>query len=774
MVNQQRLRLHISLLAVLLPIVLAPQNAAAVSPLFSRGYSVIPEPQQVVFKGGDFEFGNGWRLEVGPGVAADDVAIDSLKDGLLDRYGIRPENAGSGRSIVLSIQPGAVPIGHSTDKNHGAIEQQAYKLELASAGIRITANAPAGLFYGVETLVQLVKPAEGKLWLPAAQITDWPDLEQRNLYWDDNHHLDHIDVLKKALRQAAFYKINGFVIKLNGHFEYASAPALVEPYALSPGQLQNLTNYGLRYHVQLIPYLDAPAHISFILKHPEYAALREFPDSNYELCTTNPDSYKLLDGMYQDLLDANRGVKYFVLSTDEPYYVGLADSSQCHSARLAKQLGSVGKVLAAFLDKAAGYLHDRGRTVIFWGEDPLVPGDIPSLPDYLVNGEIYGPAFDRAFKARGIRQMVFTSLEGAEPLFPNYYALPLSRRYNPVPIDTRLKSMFRLISYDSSRQNSDLMGVFIAGWGDEGLHPETFWLGYAAGPAWGWHPGSPTPAEVESSFFKSFYGSGATDMARLYQLMATQAEFWASSWDREPSSVRKPIFGNSYGIFKVRQPAHDQTLPLPAVPEGEYLRLPYNWGMENARRVHMAGESMPEVDELIDLLHTNLRSVQFQRYNLQVFLSIARLYRQNLEMLSEIGKIDAALQTAQSAAAHAQSGPAVKALDRALDFAQQIKTERNRALQNAIGIWLESWDPRVSQANGRRYLNAIDDVKDHLPGRTVDMSYLVYRELILPFGHWFDQVEAERNRYAEAHHMPLRSDKLDWQDTRRVEEQVVP
>ncbi|HZT68259.1 MAG TPA: hypothetical protein VFC10_00735 [Terriglobia bacterium] len=62
------------------------------------------------------------------------------------------------------------------------------------------------------------------------------------------------------------------------------------------------------------------------MKHPEYNMLREFPQNNYELCTTNPDSYKLLDGTYQGRIGANKGVKYFVLSTDEPYYVGLADN----------------------------------------------------------------------------------------------------------------------------------------------------------------------------------------------------------------------------------------------------------------------------------------------------------------------------------------------------------------------------------------------------------------------------------------------------------------
>ncbi len=580
------------------------------------------------------------------------MAVESLKEGLDTRHGIALETRGRGKAIELEMQPGSVEIGQAADKDKQALEEQAYRLELAGSGIKITANAPTGLFYGVETLVQLVKHAEGKRWLPEATITDWPDLEQRNIYWDDNHHLDRMDVLKQALRQAAFYKINGFVIKLNDHFEYQSAPALVNPYALTPAQLQELTDYGLKYHVQLIPYLDAPAHIAFILKHPEYAKLREYPDSNYELCTTNPDSYKLLEGMYNDLLEANKGVKYFVLSTDEAYYVGMADNAQCNEGQLAKKLGSVGKVEAQFLDKAAGYLHEHGRTVVFWGEYPLVPGDIPSLPSYLVNGEVYGPEFDRAFKAHGIKQMIFVSSQsGPNPLFPTYYVLPQSALLNPLRGGATLDTIFTHISFSSARENADLIGVFNAGWGDEGLHPETFWLGYATGTSWGWHPGSPDPAVARDNFYHLFYGQGGQDIGRLYQLMSTQAEFWNSSWDREPSSARTPIFGSSYAIFNPPHPAHDQVLPLPPVPQGKYLRLGYDWSQANARRVKMAEDAMPANDELLDLLHKNLRSVQFQQYNLQVYLSIAGLYRQNLEMIREMGEVDGALKRAQEAAA---------------------------------------------------------------------------------------------------------------------------
>ena len=316
--------------------------------------------------GDDFAFSDGWQVVLGRGVPAENVAVESLVEDLASRYQLKVTVGGSKIPrpglIRLEIAADSVSIGEATDCNKAALAEQAYRVVLKPQSISITANAAPGLFYGVQTLLQLVRRQGGRYGLPQGEIVDWPDLELRVIYWDDAHHLDHLDVLKRAIRQAAFFKINGFAIKLEGHFQYRSAAPIVEPYALTPAEIQELTDYGLRYHVQVIPYLDAPAHVAFILKQPEYEKLREFQQSNYEFCVTNPDIYKLYYGMFQDLLDANRGGNYFVLSTDEPYYVGMAKNEQCSEADRAKELGSVGKLLAEFLTKTAGYLHERGRT----------------------------------------------------------------------------------------------------------------------------------------------------------------------------------------------------------------------------------------------------------------------------------------------------------------------------------------------------------------------------------------------------------------------------
>ena len=756
-------------------------HAATTSPLFARGYTLIPEPQKVTLNGKDFELAGAWRLDLGPGVKADDVAATSLREGFEERYHFAlVEGKGKVAGVVnLGIDPNAVKVGEARDRDKAALAEQAYRLKLAPGEISLTGNTVTGLFYGAQTLVQLVKAGGGKLWLPEGEIVDWPDLELRAIYWDDAHHLERPGVLKAAVRQAAFYKINGFSIKLEGHFQYQHAAPIVEPQAMTPAELQDLTDYARAYHVELIPYLDGPAHDAFILKHPEFEALREYPESNYEFCSTNPETYKLFDGMFDDLLAATQGGKYFLLSTDEPYYVGLAKNAQCNEADRAKELGSVGKLLAEFVTKTAGYLHDHGRQVIFWGEYPLVPADIETLPDYLINGEVYGPKFDPVFKAHGIRQMIYTSTEGEEQLFPEYYPLPSTERLHPRPAGAgRVEEMLDQVSFtslenlSSTRPDSaqahqaDLMGTFIAGWADPGLHPETFWLGYATGPAAAWHQGSTGSAKLMSSFYHLFYGQGCTDPGRLYQLMSEQAQFWTDSWETGPSGARTPIFGNSYGVFNPPRPAHDQYLPLLPVPEPGVLRLPYDWNLENQKRMELAGKYLAQNDELLNLLTTNLAQIQLNRYNLEVSLSIAHLYRQNLIMLRDLGRIVEALASAQASAGRGQAERAVASIDRALAIAENIRQYRNQALQDATATWYKSWLPRVAEANGRKFLDKVDDVKDHQPVRTVDMSYLVYRELLYPLGEWADQVIAARNRYAQTHNLPMSHDKLNWVDTK--------
>jgi hexosaminidase len=318
------------------------------------------------------------------------------------------------------------------------------------------------------------------------------------------------------------------------------------------------------------------------------------------------------------------------------------------------------------------------------------------------------------------------------------------------------------------------VGAGVYAWGDLGPHPETFWLGYAVGASAAWHPASPDPHELTHSFYRLFYGAGATQMGRLYQLMSTQAQFWGSSWDSKPGGPL--VFGYSYGVGPFTP--HTSTLPLPSVPAPDYLHLAQNWLPENARRIELASKFLGENDELMNLLYTNLASVQFNRHNLEVYLSIAQLFRQNLLMFKALEEISSHLDKAQEQGAKLHYADAVAALDQALDVATRIRDVRNQALHETTTTWYQTWYPRVREANGRHVARAPQnfvDTKstDGALRRQDGLVYLIEREFSLPFGDWVNQVQDARNHYAADHKLPAREGKFDWQDTTTLHSQPV-
>src|SRR5579863_2247841 len=148
-------------------------QAETVSPFYARGYTVMPEPQVVKLRPSDFVFGPDWRMEV-QGIAPNDVAIETVKEELEHRFRLKLSERGRAGVLRLTMAPNSISPGEAQDRNRKALAEQAYKIDLSREAVTITANAPAGLFYGVVTLVQMLKPSDGVLMLPEGHIEDWP------------------------------------------------------------------------------------------------------------------------------------------------------------------------------------------------------------------------------------------------------------------------------------------------------------------------------------------------------------------------------------------------------------------------------------------------------------------------------------------------------------------------------------------------------------------------------------------------------------------------
>ena len=217
------------------------------------------------------------------------------------------------------------------------------------------------------------------------------------------------------------------------------------------------------------------------------------------------------------------------------------------------------------MTKAAGFLHDQGRTVLFWGEYPLKVEDIPSLPSYLINAEVYGPEFDQAFRKRGIRQMIFTYTQADEQLFPNYYLLPGADQVNYAgtsqadeahfrPPRDRIAQMYQRNFLLGSAPNCGLDGCGRLCLGRFGAAPGNVLAGVCHQRGMDLAPRfARARSRRRAASTGSITAASADSMDRIYQLMSLQAQFWESSWEWGPSAARSIFSGTPTPFFRGRR-----------------------------------------------------------------------------------------------------------------------------------------------------------------------------------------------------------------------------
>ncbi len=220
----------------------------------------------------------GWVYETA--LPAQHIAIRSLLADLRDMHGLSLRPAGSAKTdaLVLTVREGAVKSGAKPE-----LDRQAYRFTAAPHRVVIEGNSDQGLFYGVQTFLQLLRPdGKGSCMLPAGIIEDWPSFDLRFLHWDTKHHQDRIDTLKRYLDWSARFKVNMIGFELEDKFEYPSHPIIGAPGAYTTAELQEIVNYGRERFIQVVPQIQSPAHMTFVLKHPEFADLRA-DGNNYQL-----------------------------------------------------------------------------------------------------------------------------------------------------------------------------------------------------------------------------------------------------------------------------------------------------------------------------------------------------------------------------------------------------------------------------------------------------------------------------------------------------------
>ena len=720
--------------------------------LFRNGYSVLPTPRTVELGTGEIEFNSAWSVDAA-GLEKNHIALRTLANDLEKFYGLTLAETGKQR-IRLAVKAGAVELPEGSDEG---LLGQAYLLKLSPSLIEITGNSDAGLFYGVQTLLQLVKSGPGSaLLLPVATIRDWPSLQLRFLHWDTKHHQDRMETLKRYLDWSARFKVNMIGFELEDKFEYPSHPIIGAPGAFTTEQLQEIVDYGLERFIQVVPNIQSPAHLAYVLKHDQFAHLRA-DGNNYQACLCDEESYELIFSMYQDVINATQGVDYFHVSTDELYYAGICDKCEPEYNPENRSLKWV-----EFAKRAHEFLAGKERRMLAWVEWPLMPEHISLLPPDIIDGVLGGnQAFIDAEAEIGLRQLVYTSMQGSEFLIPNYWGAQggdfRSRQ-------GRLWSAYRALTPDIG----DPIGVFGAAWGDSGLHNETFWLGWSAVAQYGWTHRTPEVEQHVVEFIEEYYGPGSAGILEIYQGIQKQSRFFQSSWDRVVSRTRDSGYGNSYGpgVGIIRR---DETLPQPALPQLPGLEIvPVYHSGRYGDLVEEARQLLSENQSLTQKIFSALHRVQRNRYNLEVLLSLAQLTRHHNQLIIAMHEMESNLMAAASAARTynpnrdpQEARRAVQSLLSAYRLASSVVEDRKLTFAALEAIWEKSRYPKGQSVGGRDFVHILDDTKDHWADRRADLSYMIAPEESIDLEGWANQVAEILKDYAGSHGVDIESIVLE-------------
>ncbi|MEO8763279.1 MAG: beta-N-acetylhexosaminidase [Ginsengibacter sp.] len=697
---------------------LMPKNCLATA-LADSGIYVIPYPQKVVIGGDNFNFKNSITivLDKNHSVADEFTANELIRD-LKNEWNTDAviANKAGGFSIILRRQ-----------KNSSIPGKQSYELSVDREQVIISAPGEDGLFYGTQTLLQLIqKNGEGHKVI-GMKITDWPDIAERAVHYDTKHHQDKIEYVRNFIKELARYKINILVWEWEDKFAYPSHPEIAAPGAFTPKEIQGLTDYARMYHIQLAPLVQGLGHVSFILKWPQFAAFREIPASNFEFCPLKEGSYNLLFDLWKDAMDATKGSEYIHIGSDETYELGMCDACKAK----ANEIGKKG-LYHLFSDKAAKYILSKGRKPMIWEtamgwqkegadeKEKIMPNKGLVLTEDM--GEI---GVDKVKKAKSLGYKVFfyDPNPGIEPLF-----LPYTYREN----DDRKKEpgcLERSYNALTAAANSGVFdGMIRTSWDDAGLHNQVWMLCFLTSAEFSWNGHAPGLNEFKETFFRNYYGPDAVKMDELFNLLNESAYYY---WDTFERKVWH--FGD---VGKTH---------LPDLPRGDALEYDPYWNKQYKEMIDRSVLELQKMDSALAIIKTNKTLNTTHPYDFEIFESIADLVHHTCQTYIDLSNLEYAIRKAHQFT-FVNRDSAYNSMEDATKIVEHNLTERAQVYNELVTTWEKTRLPKGMSTPDKKYFFQQDRTR-HLANRRPDMSYLINDEQDLDLEGYLEKLKAYMEKY---------------------------
>jgi hypothetical protein len=369
---------------------------------------------------------------------------------------------------------------------------EGYRLQIGSRGVSVIGADAAGLFYGVCTLLQLIRlhapeSGTGSVTLPWLRVTDWPDFRHRGVMLDvSRDKVPTMATLRELVDLFAGWKINQLQLYVEHTFAYRGHEAVWKNASpLTAEEIVELDAYCYERHIELVPNQNSFGHMQRWVCFEPYRRLAEAPDGfdhpwnptrePYGLCPIDPASLTFLEDLYDQLLPNFRS-RQLNVGLDETIDLGLGRSKDA-----CKEKGTE-RVYLEFLQKIHRLVAERGHIMQFWGDIIMHrPELIAELPEDAVALE-WGYEASHPFADH-------TAKFAASGL--TFYVCPGTSSWNTIAGRTK-NAVGNLKSAALNGHNAGAIGYLNTDWGDNGhLQPlPVSYLGFLLGAGFSWNQAS--------------------------------------------------------------------------------------------------------------------------------------------------------------------------------------------------------------------------------------------------------------------------------------------
>lgn len=376
-----KLKLNQSLAALLF----SASVFTACAPVAEQTLSVTPVPMEVNWQRGSFRPDASTSLWIEAPEADRSILAEYLQASPL---ALKLADSQSENQVVLK----------QTDALEGITSPEGYVLSVNSDGVRIEALSGAGLFYGVQTLLQMVADApEG---MTAVTVKDEPRFEYRGIMLDVSRHFRSKEFVKRQIDLLSYYKINRLHLHLTDaagwRIEIKKYPRLTQFAAWRPqavwkdwwngkreyceetdpraqggyytqDDIRELVAYAQKHYVTIIPEIEMPSHSEEVLTAYPELSCTHVPYKQSDFCIGNEKTFEFLENVLTEVMELFPS-EYIHIGGDEAGKASWPNCKLCQARMKKKGLKDVNELQSYSIHRMERFLNSHGRKLLGWDE----------------------------------------------------------------------------------------------------------------------------------------------------------------------------------------------------------------------------------------------------------------------------------------------------------------------------------------------------------------------------------------------------------------------